>query len=63
MPNTLRRLNPAGIEAFSSYLQGLPNNTKSLPPSHLLVDGNYSEQIEKSVEVENRSFHSQFKIF
>lgn len=52
MSNPVRRLNSAGITAFSEYLKSAREDSTITPPSHLLTDPSFSEQIEEEVLVE-----------
>lgn len=52
MSDTVRRLNSAGITAFSEYLKSARENGMITPPSHLLADPSFSEQIQEQVLID-----------
>jgi hypothetical protein len=58
----LRRLNAAGIERMSTFLDGLTAPAPEPPPYAILEDPALSEPVSPEIEVEKRAFTSRFEL-
>ena len=56
----IRKLNPAGLAAFSSYIALLRNTPEAVPPRHLLHHDEFSEPLDETIHVVPLIFENQF---
>lgn len=58
----LRRLNSEGIQEFENYLIGLKQDPSLSIPTHLLLNGQYSEVVDPYSILQTREFPSRFEL-
>lgn len=58
----LRKLNDLGMLEFNNYLDKLEMDGALPVPTNLLSDADYSESLDKDIELESRNFETRFEV-